>query len=92
MRGAFISTLLQMPEIWPENWSGQKLAKQTAGGTLRVFFEQWARIFGRVMTRPTRPVPPGLGVLLATCVATFAHARTGGGDSRATCEQWKVRA
>ena len=27
------------------------------------FFEQWARVFGRVMTRPTRPtrpVPPGL--------------------------------
>ena len=24
------------------------------------YFEQWARIFGRVMTRPTRLVPPGL--------------------------------
>ena len=34
MRGTFISTLLQMPEIWPENWSGQKLAQQTAGGSV----------------------------------------------------------
>ena len=34
MRGAFISNLLQMPKIWPENWSGQKLAQQTVGGSV----------------------------------------------------------
>ena len=53
-----------MPEIWPENWSGQKLAQQTADGNLRLFFWAVGQNFwsGHDPTDPTGSAGPVLYV------------------------------
>ena len=58
MRGIpFISNLLQMPKFVPNIGRARNWPTGPPAALYECSYEQWARIFSRVMTRPTRPVP-----------------------------------
>ena len=56
------------PKFGPKiGWAMRSWPSRRPTAFYECFFEQWARIFGRVMTRPTRPVPPGLLMVMISC-------------------------
>ena len=53
------------PKFGPKIGRARNWPSRRPAALYECSFEQWARIFGRVIIRPTRPVPPGLYLLQA---------------------------
>ena len=66
------------PKFSPKIGRARSWPSRRPAALYECFFEQWARIFGRVMTRPTRPVPPGLDFRKGGASSRTARAKCAG--------------